>query len=350
MPLPAVGGVKMPKTMLAAVFEGRGKLALKKMPVPKIEKPGEVLLKVEAASICGTDVHILHVPPGHPATPGAILGHEYVGEVLEVGHACGGLRPGDKVAVDPNVTCGHCPACQLGRHNMCREMTTLGIFIHGGFAPFNVAPARQLHRYDRRLKPEIAVFAEPLACVVNAWKKLNLFPGEGVVVLGAGPIGQYFIQLSRASGAGKIVAVEPNPRRRRFAKISGAEIVIDPTKKNLPESVAKVFPSGPEVVIDAVGSLADRAVGIAGRAGRIMLFGQNALARAQIAQNIITRNELTVMGSYIAKHTFPEAIRLLETGKVNVKPLITHRLKLSEIKKGLRAMEKGQAINAIVFP
>jgi 2-desacetyl-2-hydroxyethyl bacteriochlorophyllide A dehydrogenase len=336
--------------MLAAVFEGNGKLALKKMPVPKIGKPDEVLLKVEAASICGTDVHILHVPPGHPATVGAILGHEYVGEVLEVGPACEGLKPGDKVAVDPNVTCGICPACQLGRHNMCANMTTLGIFIHGGFAPFNVAPARQLHKYDRRLKPEIAVFAEPLACVVNAFKKLNLFPGENVVVLGAGPIGQYFIQLSKAAGAGKVVAVEPNQRRRKFAKISGANVVIDPTKQNLLQSVEKLFPSGPEAVIDAVGSLMETAVAIAGRGGRIMLFGQNANARAAIAQNLITRNELTVLGSYIARHTFPEAVRLLETGKLNVKPLITHRLKLKDIKKGIAAMEKGQAIKAIVFP
>jgi len=318
--------------------------------VPKIEKSDDVLLKVEAASICGTDVHILHVPPGHPATVGAILGHEYVGEVLAVGDSRGGFRPGDKVAVDPNVTCGHCPNCQLGRHNMCQNMTTLGIFIHGGFAPFNVAPARQLHKYDKKLQPELAVFAEPLACVVNAFKKIGLFPGEGVVVLGAGPIGQYFIQLSKAAGAGKIVAVEPNAWRRKFAKGSGADVLIDPTEKDLPKLVAKIFPAGPEVVIDAVGSLAESAVALAGRGGRIMLFGQNALARASIAQNIITRNELTVMGSYIARHTFPEAVRLLETGKVNVKPLITHRLKLSEIKKGIAAMEKGRAIKAIVFP
>ncbi len=342
--------MKLPQTMLAAVFEGKGKLSLKKMPVPKIGKPDEVLLKVEAASICGTDVHILHVPPGHPATVGAILGHEYVGEVLEVGPACEGLQPGDKVAVDPNVTCGICPACQLGRHNMCANMTTLGIFIHGGFATFNVAPARQLHKYDKKLKPELAVFAEPLACVVNAFKKLNLFPGENVVVLGAGPIGQYFIQLSKAAGAGKVVAVEPNQRRRKFAKISGATIVIDPTKQNLLQSVGKLFPSGPEVVIDAVGSLMETAVALAGRGGRIMLFGQNANARAAIAQNLITRNELTVLGSFIARHTFPEAVRLLETGRLNVKPLITHRLKLKDIKKGIAAMEKGQAIKAIVFP
>ena len=342
--------MKLPLTMLAAVFEGKGKLALKKVPVPKITRPDEVLLRVEAASICGTDVHILHVPPGHPATPGAILGHEYVGEVLEVGPACKGLKPGDKVAVDPNLTCGICPACQLGRHNMCANMTTLGIFIHGGFAPYNVAPARQLHRYDAKLKPEIAVFAEPLACVVNAFKKLNLFPGENVVVLGAGPIGQYFIQLSKANGAGQIVAVEPNPRRGKFAKTSGATRIIDPTKQNLAQSVQKAFPSGPEVVIDAVGSLMETAVAIAGRGGRIMLFGQNANARAAIAQNLITRNELTVMGSYIARHTFPEAVRLLETGRLNVKPLITHRLKLSEIKTGLVAMQKGLAIKVIVFP
>ncbi|MGE5592374.1 MAG: alcohol dehydrogenase catalytic domain-containing protein, partial [Betaproteobacteria bacterium] len=115
------------KTMLAAVFEGSGRLAVKEVAVPVIRKDDEVLLKVEAASICGTDVHILEVPPGHPATPGSILGHEYVGTVLKAGPGVEGLQEGDRVVVDPNLTCGRCRYCRMGMPNMCENMTTLGI-------------------------------------------------------------------------------------------------------------------------------------------------------------------------------------------------------------------------------
>ncbi len=125
----------MSEKMKAAVFEGGGKLSIKEVPVPKVEKADDVLLQVEAASICGTDVQILKTPPGHPATPGAVLGHEYIGKVLEAGPAVTHVKAGDRVAVDPNLTCGLCAYCRIGLPNMCSNMTTLGIFIDGGFAP-----------------------------------------------------------------------------------------------------------------------------------------------------------------------------------------------------------------------
>ena len=127
-------------TMPAMVFEGGGCLTLKEMPVPRLEADDQVLLKVEAASICGTDLQILRVPPGHPATPGTILSHEYTGEVLDAGNGVRLLKKGDRVVVDPNLTCGQCPYCRAGATNLCLNMTTLGIFRDGGFAEFNVAP------------------------------------------------------------------------------------------------------------------------------------------------------------------------------------------------------------------
>ncbi len=338
----------MEQTMTAAVFEGQGKLTLKQVPVPKIINPDDVLLKVEAAAVCGTDVHILSVPAGHPATPGAILGHEYVGEVIEVGSNCGTLKPGDKVVVDPNITCGHCSNCQMGRHNMCSEMTTLGIFINGGFAPYNVAPAGQLYPYDANLDPQIAVFCEPLACVTNAVRKIAFFPGENAVVLGGGPIGQYFIQLALMAGAGKVIVSEPNPMRKDFSLGSGAARVFNPEQEDLAQVVAEEIPCGPDVVIDAVGCLADIAVNLCGRGGRVMLFGQNENARASIAQNTITRNEITVIGSYIARHTFPEAIRILESGRLDLEPLITNKVPLEDIEQGIEAMRSGRALKVIV--
>ena len=339
----------MPKKMKAAVFEGEGKLELKDMPVPKVEKPDDVLLKVEAASVCGTDVHILHVPPGHPATPGSVLGHEYVGEVIALGEdASCALSVGDKVAVDPNITCGSCSHCRSGRHNMCHEMSTLGIFTHGGFAPFNVAPARQCYPYDAEMKPEIAVFAEPLACVANAVRRIAFYPGESCVVLGGGPIGQYFAGFARAAGCDPVIISEPVAFRRKFAKKSGATHVIDPSKQNVEDMVFAETGAGADVVVDAVGALFPSAIRLAARGGRIMLFGQNQQARVEVLQNEITRGELTVMGSYIARHTFPDALRALETGVVKVEHLITHLIGLDEIFDGIEAMKSGKAMKVIV--
>ncbi len=336
------------KTMMAAVFEGDGRLALKKVPVPEIGKPDQVLIKVEAASVCGTDVHILAVPPGHPAAVGAVLGHEYVGEVIETGPDAHGLEPGDKVAVDPNVTCGHCQACLTGKHNMCSEMTTLGIFIDGGFAPFNVAPANQCYPYDPGLPPETAVFAEPLSCVNNAVRKLGLYPGESCLVLGGGPIGQYFTGLARAAGCRPVILSEPQAFRRKFAKKSGATRVVNPGVEDLEAAVLEETGSGADVVIDAVGSLFRQAISLAARGGRIMLFGQNQNALAEIRQNDITRNELTVMGSYIARHTFPDALKVLESGVLKVDHLITHLTTLDRIHEGIDAMRSGKAMKVIV--
>ena len=192
----------MSKTMTAAVFKGNGQLAVEEVPVPELQKPDDVILRVEAASVCGTDVHILDVPPGHPATEGAILGHEFVGEVVSCGEAVGHLEKGDKVVVAPNISCGTCIYCRKNKANLCVNMTTLGIFIDGGFAEYCRAPASALHPYSRNLPPDKAVLAEPLSCVVNAVKKVDVVPGQSVLILGAGPIGQLFIDVLKANGAG----------------------------------------------------------------------------------------------------------------------------------------------------
>ena len=126
--------------MKCAVFHGPGDLRVEQRPQPQIGRSTDVLLRVEAASLCGTDLHILANPPGHPATPGAILGHEYLGEIVNAGDAVEGLKVGDRVVVDPNITCGRCAYCRRGANNLCLNMTTLGIFLDGGFAEYKRGP------------------------------------------------------------------------------------------------------------------------------------------------------------------------------------------------------------------
>ncbi len=340
----------MADTMLAAVFEGQGALALKEVPVPKISAADQVLLEVEAASICGTDCQILKVPAGHPATPGAILGHEYVARVLEPGSGVSHLKPGDRVAIDPNLTCGLCRYCRIGLPNMCENMTTLGIFIDGGFAKYNVAPARALHPISHSLPTDTAIFAEPMSCVVNGSNKLALRPGESVLILGAGPIGLYYTALMKAAGAGKIIVAEVTDMRAAKAKEMGADIVINPLKESLPDLVKRETEVGVDAAIDAVGALIADALLNTRRGGRILLFGMNSNARFDLQQYDITRYEKTVIGTFIANHTFPATIQLLESGQLPLEKLITHRIALDAIGDGLDIMRSGDAIEIIVTP
>jgi len=340
----------MADTMLAAVFEGQGALALKEVPVPKISAADQALLEVEAASICGTDCQILKVPAGHPATPGAILGHEYVARVLEPGDGVSHLKPGDRVAIDPNLTCGLCRYCRIGLPNMCENMTTLGIFIDGGFAKYNVAPARALHPISQSLPTDTAIFAEPMSCVVNGSNKLALRPGESVLILGAGPIGLYYTALMKAAGAGKIIVAEVTDMRAAKAKEMGADIVINPLKESLPDLVKRETEVGVDAAIDAVGALIADALLNTRRGGRILLFGMNSNARFDLQQYDITRYEKTVIGTFIANHTFPATIQLLESGQLPLEKLITHRIALDAIGDGLDIMRSGDAIEIIVTP
>src|SRR5262245_24549085 len=340
----------MPETMQGIVFRGEGHWGLEKLPVPRIEALDDVLLEVDRASVCGTDIHILATPPGHPATPGSILGHEYVATVREVGHGVRDLQPGDRVVIDPNITCGTCEYCRLGMSNACSNMTTLGIFRHGGLAEFSLAPARALHRIDRAVPLDRATLAEPLACVLHAFEKVALVPGESVAILGAGPIGLLFAMLFKAAGAGKILIVEPVEFRRRMAEQFGVDRALDSTTGDIAAEVKAVTRMGADVVVDAAGTLLAEAVNLVRRGGRVLLFGMNQHANRAVNQYVVTRHEISILGSFIQRTAFPKVIKILEAGLLPVERLVTHRLTLGEVHTGLEAMRLGQAIKVVVSP
>lgn len=337
------------QTMLAAVFEGEGKLALKQMPVPKISNPEDVLLQVEGAGICGTDVHILEVPPGHPATPGAILGHEYVARVLEVGKGVSHFRPGDRVVVAPNLYCGLCGACQAGRPNQCEDFTTLGIYLHGGFAKYNLAPERALYHIAEHVPLQDAVFTELLSCVVGGTSKVRLQPGETAAILGAGPVGLMFALFFRAAGAGHIVLSDIAPYRLKLAADAGFDVV-NAREQDAAAYIRAQTKGGADVVVDAVGALFGQAIEVAAVGGKIVLFGMNQQARPAISQYDITRKELTVYGTFIGINTFPTTIKMLESGVIKPSVFLTHQLPLAEIEKGFAAMRAGEAIKVLIAP
>ena len=340
----------MPETMQGIVFRGEGRWGLESLPLPRIGALDDVLLKVDRASVCGTDIHILATPPGHPATPGSILGHEYVATVVEVGQGVRDLSPGDRVVIDPNITCGTCEYCRLGMSNACSNMTTLGIFRHGGLAEFSMAPARALHRIARDVPLDRATLAEPLSCVLHAFEKSALVPGESIAILGAGPIGLLFSMLFKAAGAGKIMIVEPVEFRRRMAEQFGVDYALDPNCGDISVEVKAVTRIGADVVVDAAGSLLPEAVNLVRRGGRVILFGMNQHANRQVNQYTVTRHEVSILGSFIQRTAFPKVVKILEAGLLQVEKLVTHRLSLGEVHSGLEAMKQGQAIKVAVAP
>ncbi len=336
--------------MKCAVFHGPADLRVEQRPRPEIRQDNDVLLRVEAASICGTDLHILADPPGHPATPGSILGHEYIGEIVDAGNAVDDLRRGDRVVVDPNITCGRCAYCRRGAPNLCLNMTTLGIFRDGGFAEFNVAPAPALYPIGKQAPLDHAIFAEPLSCVLNGFSHAGLKLGDNVIILGAGPIGLLFLMLFRSGGAGRVGVVEISPGRRRLASLAGADHVWNPRDADLKPQAREWSGIGADIVVDTVGCLLDEALRLVRRGGRVVLFGMNQQAHPGVSQYEITRHEISIAGSFIAGGTFPQTVRLLESGRLPLDPLITHRIGLDGIADVLPALKSGEAVEVVIRP
>ncbi len=331
----------MADTMPAVVFHGEGKWRVEEVPVPSIASGDDVLLRVDRASICGTDIHILSVPPGHPATPGSVLGHEYTATVVDRGERAAHLAPGDRVVIDPNLTCGVCQYCRLGLTNSCANMTTLGIFRHGGLAAYNVAPARALHKISRDVSADRATLAEPLSCVMHAYEKSAMTPGESVAILGGGPIGLLFLLLFKTGGAGRVTVIEPVAFRRATAESFGADVAA---------SAKDLAPESADIVVDAAGTLLPECLTLVRRGGRVLLFGMNLHGERPVNQYWITRHQVTVIGTFIQQTAFPKVVRLLESGILPVEKLITHRVGLSDIGAGLDAMRSGEAIKVVVAP
>src|SRR5918998_2364630 len=215
--------------MRAAVFAGIGELAVKERDVPVLGRPNEVILDVQACGICGTDLHILTDPPGQPATLGVVLGHEMVGVVSEIGEDVVSLRPGDRVVVAPNISCGQCVWCQRGLRNHCDNFTTIGIYQDGGLAPHVRAPAENCFPISSEIPSHIAALAEPLSTVVNGVRLAQPFPGQSAVVIGAGPAGLMYTALLRFAGT-TVTVLEPSKERASLATEMGAAHTIDPTQ------------------------------------------------------------------------------------------------------------------------
>ncbi len=339
------------QSMLAAVFEDEGRLVIREVPVPRLKTSHDVLLKVEICGICGTDLRFLAVPPVMQAKKGVILGHEYIGQVVEVGSAVRQFQPGDRVAVIPDIPCGTCQFCAEARPNLCENMVAIGGELDGGFAHYALAPAKALYKISPELPVEAGAFVELLSCVLGGVQKAALLPGEDVVIFGAGPAGLVYLKVLKAAGAGQVMMVEISPWRSDFARQAGADRVFNPHQDNLREAVrAATGGRGAHVVVDAVGSELAAAMAVARKGARIIIFGENHTAQATIRPHEIQGQELRLLGSFIGLQVFPQAVKMLESGAVNLTGLITHRLSLAELPAGIAELAAGRGAKGVCLP
>lgn len=337
--------------MKASRFLGNKTFAVTDLPTPHAG-PGELVLRNQVCGVCGTDVHIYHGEPGSAdVNPPVVLGHEYSGEVVEVGEGVTGFAVGDHVTVDPNIYCGHCAYCQNGKKQLCPSMEAIGVTRDGGFAQYSRIPASQAFKLEPTVPWETAAMAEPLACCLHGIDLAGIQVGDKVCVVGGGAIGLLMVQLAKLSGASQIVLSEPNEKRRQVGLQLGANAAIDPTRPDAQEAFAQVLDGGANVVIECVGNVpaVKSAFQFAGKGATVLLFSVPKVdATFDLPLFDVYKKELTIKGSFVNPDTHARAVALINSGKVDFGPIITHRFTLDQLPEAIAMQMSDASIKVVV--
>jgi threonine dehydrogenase-like Zn-dependent dehydrogenase len=336
--------------MKVAQFEKPNVLRVIDKPLRALAE-GEMLVRVDACGICGTDVHI--VEGSSRSTPPVVLGHEYSGRVEDEGTVKGTIHAGDHVAIDPNIACGRCYYCRRGLVHLCENLRALGVDIDGGMAQYCIVPVNQLYRMPSAMSPELSVFVEPVSCVVHGIEKAGIQPGDTVVILGGGTIGLLMMQLARGAGAARVIITEPLEAKRAIARLLGADVILNPVETDIRSAVLDLTGAGADVVIECVGrtDTAHLAIEIARRGGTVELFGVCPIGQTvAVEPHRVYFKELTIVGSYVNPHTFDRAIALLQSGRVRTDPFKIDRFPLEGVHEALRYQREGLTLKSILQP
>ncbi len=328
--------------MRAAVLEAVKKITIRTdVPEPAIG-PRDVLVRSKACGLCGTDVHIFEGDffPTFPLIPG----HELAGEVVAVGDEVTDLAPGDRVMVDPTVTCEGCHFCMTQRQNHCLHWNAVGVTRDGGFAELVRVPAKNCYRFERVSFSE-AAFCEPLACVVFGQDRARIEIGSEILVIGAGPIGQLHLQASRANGAASVTVVDVMESKLDLAKRLGAAHVVR-ADADQEASLRKIAKYGFDVVIDATGSarVLQDSIKYVKSGGKYLVFGVcGPTETVSLSPFEIYRRDLEIIGSFAIRRTYDRAFKLMEAGVIDVKPLLHEAIPIEDLARGLELMKTGKA-------
>lgn len=321
--------------MKAAILHGPRDLRVERLRDPQPE-PGEVVVRMTAAGLCGTDYEIWS--GARPVAYPRIMGHELVGRVEATASDVTRVSPGDRVVVEPNYSCGHCPLCREGNRNLCLSRTTIGINADGGFAELVRVPARCCWPAATGAAADALLLAEPLAVVVRAVGRGEPRPGETAAIVGAGTLGLLALQVLRARGATVMVT---SRSRRRFA-LAG-QLGADATHATIDGPLADAARrfsgrEGVDLVVETAGTAdaVTHALELVRPGGRVVLTGLPH-EPTSVSFFSVVRREVTLTGSMIYQDEFPEALRLIDSGAVRTAPLITHRFGLGQIGEAFTA-------------
>lgn len=336
----------MTETMRAAVLRGRQHFEVEEVAKPQVVAPDDVVVKVLVCSICGTDVSCSEkMAYGNKSLIGEILGHELVGEVVEKGSDVTGLEIGDRVVVNPNSYCCKCKSCRAGYRNHCENMKLMGLTVDGAFAEYVKTKEFLAFRISENVPLNHAAFAEPLSCAMNGFSRLDITPGDTCVVFGCGPIGLLFAQLARANGA-RVACIEIKEKRMEIARKLGFDVYMaGPDVKD--QLIAK-WGRRANYCIDAAGGQLVTAIDYAEYRGKILCFAGPRTAKEGWNFGPIQSKELTIMGSFIINDSMHRAVTVLESGILNLDPVITHEITLEELDRGIELLKTGEGMEIII--
>ena len=315
------------------------KLAITELPIPQITDPHQVLIRVHAAGICGSDVSIYRGTSPVAVYP-RVIGHEFVGEVTEVGAAVTRVKPGDRVTVDPVINCGVCRVCQKGRSNVCADLQVIGVHEDGGYREFAAVPESSVYLLPEEMPWEHAVMVEPYAVAAQVADRGGVSEGDTVLILGSGQIALMVLQVCKLLGA-RCIMTDVVEERLVRAKAYGADAVINTATQDVCEQVLALTDGiGADIAVDAacVGKTLEQAAESVRAAGVIVTMGF-ANRTIPITELSVTKKELEIRGSRLNNRKFAQVIDWFRQGKIDPVRMITHTLPFTEVLTGMDKMK-----------
>ncbi len=317
------------KTMKALVFRDVGKIEMQEIPIPQVTQPDDILLKVSAVGICGSDIKIMEGK--HHFKEDTVLGHEFSSTVVEIGSHVTHFKVGDRVSIDNNIRCGFCSFCRMGLTSQCVEIKSnaIGVMRNGGYAEYCLVPEKQCFLLPDEIDDILGTQVETLATVLNGMNTLLMLPYDYVMILGFGPIGYLFAQFAKNIAA-KVAVTEIDPFRINVAKECGLA-VWNPNEVDVVEKITE-FTHGrkADIVVEATGNALEQALQCVTPGGKVLPFGMDSSIKATVIPNDVTRWAIKILGLYLGQNTMLPAIRIYQENRLNMKPFFTKVIPLDD--------------------
>ncbi len=345
--------------MKAIRYYGPKDVRLDEIAVPEINKE-ELLIKVDACAVCGSDLKAFNV--GNPRLhPPIVMGHEFTGIITEVGENTTGFELGDRIVMSTSISCGECLYCKKGWSNLCVNLAPMGFSFNGGMADYTVIPARALKnghvvKVPASLKHDFAALAEPLSCAVNSLEQCDIQKGDTVLIMGAGPMAILNACVARQLGAGKIIMTELNQARIDQAKAFDIDMLVNTAKENIKEIVmTETDGCGADVVIVAAPAAApqEEALSLVRKKGTVCLFASLPSGNSELTidSRLIHYNEIKLTGSSdsTTEHV-KKALEMLMDPEFPSDKIATHVLPFKDINNAFELMKSGEALRVVLKP